>query len=87
MVAEELSDEFIRMLKHGRQTMEAKKGFAAMAGLIAMFYEGLRGVGLPEPLVYILTCNFAAQAMETFFLEFTVQAQVGGKESDSDDRG
>ncbi len=60
---EEVVEQFVEALRQGQQDELAKRGFASLAKLVTMFYDGLKGSGLPEPLVYILTCNFAAQAM------------------------
>jgi len=87
MAAEELTKEFMQALQQGQQVEQSKKGYASLANMVAMFYEGLHGAGLPEPLVYILTCNYASQVMEALALNPAVQAPTGGKEGSGDDRG
>ena len=101
MEAEELTKEFTRALQQGQRIEQSKKGYASLASMVTMFYEGLHGTGLPEPLVYVLVCNFASQVMETLVLNPAVQAltgpacrlpdgktgQTGDKEDGGDDRG
>jgi len=87
MAAEELTKEFMQALQQGQQIEQSKKGYASLANMVTMFYEGLHGTGLPEPLVYILTCNYASQVMEALVLNPAVQALTGGKEGSGDDRG
>ncbi len=76
---EKAVEEFVEAIQRGKQVELARAGFASVAGLIAMFYEGLKDKGLPGQLVYILTCNFAAQATAQLILSSAEQAMAGGK--------
>jgi len=77
--AEDLAREFGQAVLQGQQTALCREGFAELADMIGMFYDALVRTQVPEPLIYILTCNFAAQVTDRWILGGTGQPEERGE--------
>ena len=51
--------EFTEAVKRGQSIEQSKQGFAALAGLVAMYYEALDNTCLPKGLVLTLAQDYA----------------------------
>ncbi len=85
--AERLSQEFCQAVLQGQQAALCREGFTKLAEMVGMFHEGLLRTQMPAPLIYILTCNFAAQATERFILGRVGQPAVGEERVSEEDKG
>ena len=67
MTEEDLANEFTDAVKRGQNIEQSKQGFAALAGLVAMYYEALDNTCLPKGLVLTLAQDYATRLI-TFCL-------------------